>query len=125
MYFQTIAIWIFVCCCFFNPNYFSRGLDRVTWIKTQGIPGNLTQCHLDSQVKVADWMKGQTCGLCGKADGEVRQEFRTPNGQLTKDTVSYAHSWVIPAENCQDTSGKKKNRLDSTLASAPRNKIGI
>ncbi|CAL8393719.1 unnamed protein product [Boreogadus saida] len=56
------------------------------------------------KVKLADWMKGQTCGICGKADGEVRQEFRTPNGQLAKDAVSYAHSWVIPAENCQDAS---------------------
>ena len=72
------------------------------------LPSNLTQCHLDSQVKLADWMKGQTCGLCGKADGEVRQEFRTPNGHLAKDTVSYAHSWVIPAESCQDATGKKR-----------------
>ncbi|KAG7282879.1 hypothetical protein CRUP_020717 [Coryphaenoides rupestris] len=56
------------------------------------------------KVKVADWMKGQTCGLCGKADGEVRQEYQTPNGRLIKDPVSYAHSWVIPAESCRDAS---------------------
>ncbi|KAM7387895.1 hypothetical protein PAMP_024106 [Pampus punctatissimus] len=55
------------------------------------------------KVKVVDWMKGQTCGLCGKADGEVRQEYRTPNGRLTKNAVSYAHSWVLPAESCRDT----------------------
>ncbi|XP_022593896.1 vitellogenin-like [Seriola dumerili] len=55
------------------------------------------------KVKVADWMKGQTCGLCGKADGEVRQEYRTPSGRLTKNAVSYAHSWVLPAESCRDT----------------------
>uniref|UniRef100_A0A671V4F3 VWFD domain-containing protein n=1 Tax=Sparus aurata TaxID=8175 RepID=A0A671V4F3_SPAAU len=48
-------------------------------------------------------MKGQTCGLCGKADGEVRQEYRTPNGRVTKSAVSYAHSWVLPAESCRDT----------------------
>nr|BAE43870.1 vitellogenin [Pagrus major] len=54
-------------------------------------------------VKVVDWMKGQTCGLCGKADGEVRQEYRTPNGRVTKSAVSYAHSWVLPAESCRDT----------------------
>ncbi|KAF4097788.1 hypothetical protein G5714_021796 [Onychostoma macrolepis] len=35
-------------------------------------------------VYVVDWMKGQTCGLCGKADGEIRQEYRTPSGYLTK-----------------------------------------
>uniref|UniRef100_UPI0037E8BB2B vitellogenin-1-like n=1 Tax=Semicossyphus pulcher TaxID=241346 RepID=UPI0037E8BB2B len=55
------------------------------------------------KVKVVDWMKGQTCGLCGKADGEVRQEYRTPNGRQTKNAVSYAHSWVLPAESCRDT----------------------
>ncbi|XP_060933408.1 vitellogenin-1-like [Limanda limanda] len=55
------------------------------------------------KVKVVDWMKGQTCGLCGKADGEVQQEYRTPNGRLTKNAVSYAHSWVLPAESCRDT----------------------
>ncbi|XP_031719924.1 LOW QUALITY PROTEIN: vitellogenin 2 [Anarrhichthys ocellatus] len=53
-------------------------------------------------VKVVDWMKGQTCGLCGKADGEIRQEYRTPNGRLTKNAVSYAHSWVLPGESCRD-----------------------
>lgn len=58
------------------------------------------------QVKVVDWMKGQTCGLCGKADGEVRQEYRTPNGRLAKKAASYAHSWVVPAESCRDTSGE-------------------
>ncbi|XP_033937400.1 vitellogenin-1-like isoform X2 [Pseudochaenichthys georgianus] len=55
------------------------------------------------RIKVVDWMKGQTCGLCGKADGETRQEYRTPNGRLTKSAVSFAHSWVLPAESCRDT----------------------
>lgn len=62
---------------------------------------------LAMQVKIVDWMKGQTCGLCGKADGQVRQEYRTPNGRLTKDTVSFAHSWVLPAKSCRDTTGEK------------------
>ncbi|KAK1897097.1 Vitellogenin-2, partial [Dissostichus eleginoides] len=56
------------------------------------------------KVKVVDWMKGQTCGLCGKADGEVRQEFRTPNKRVTKDAVSYAHSWVVSGKSCRDAS---------------------
>ncbi|XP_061635716.1 vitellogenin-2-like isoform X2 [Phyllopteryx taeniolatus] len=54
------------------------------------------------KVKVVDWMRGQTSGLCGKADGEVRQELRMPNTHLTKNAVSYAHSWVLPAESCRD-----------------------
>nr|ADZ57173.1 vitellogenin Ab [Morone saxatilis] len=56
------------------------------------------------KVKVVDWMRGQTCGLCGKADGEIRQEYRTPNERLTRNAVSYAHSWVLPEKSCRDAS---------------------
>lgn len=63
------------------------------------------------QVQVVDWMKGQTCGLCGKADGEVRQEYRTPNGRVTKNAVSQAHSWVLPAESCRDSTGETQSSL--------------
>ncbi|XP_062252051.1 vitellogenin-2-like [Platichthys flesus] len=55
-------------------------------------------------VKVVDWMRGQTCGLCGKADGETRQEYRTPNERLIKNATSYAHSWVLPGKSCRDAS---------------------
>lgn len=68
-------------------------------LKTLNCPG------LCDQVKVVDWMRGQTCGLCGKADGEVRQEYRTPNERVTKNAVSYAHSWVMPGKSCRDASG--------------------
>ncbi|KAL1251198.1 hypothetical protein QQF64_018994 [Cirrhinus molitorella] len=56
------------------------------------------------KIQVADWMKGQTCGLCGKADGEIRQEYTTPSGYLTKSSINFAHSWVLPAESCRDAS---------------------
>ncbi|XP_053712740.1 vitellogenin-2-like [Synchiropus splendidus] len=56
------------------------------------------------KVKVVDWMRGQTCGLCGKADGEIKQEYRTPNERITKNAVSFAHSWVVPSETCRDSS---------------------
>ncbi|KAG1928327.1 vitellogenin [Pimephales promelas] len=56
------------------------------------------------KIYVADWMKGQTCGLCGKADGAIRQEHTTPSGYLTESSVSFAHSWVLPAESCRDAS---------------------
>ncbi|XP_058617380.1 vitellogenin-like [Onychostoma macrolepis] len=56
------------------------------------------------KIQVADWMKGKTCGLCGRADGEIRQEYTTPSGYLTKSSVSFAHSWVLPAESCRDAS---------------------
>lgn len=50
-------------------------------------------------------MRGQTCGLCGKADGEIRQEFRTPNERVSKNAISYAHSWIVPGKSCRDASG--------------------
>ncbi|KAK9519374.1 hypothetical protein VZT92_022109 [Zoarces viviparus] len=56
------------------------------------------------KVKVVDWMKGQTCGLCGKADGEIMQEFQTPNKRLTMHAVSFAHSWVLAGKSCRDAS---------------------
>ncbi|MED6233004.1 Vitellogenin-2 [Ataeniobius toweri] len=49
-------------------------------------------------------MRGQTCGLCGKADGEVRQEYSTPNERVSRNATSFAHSWVLPAKSCHDTS---------------------
>lgn len=63
----------------------------------------LTTCFFSPpQVKVMDWMRGQTCGLCGQADGEFRQEYRTPNKRIAKNAVSFAHSWVVPATTCQN-----------------------
>ncbi|XP_061152871.1 vitellogenin 2 [Syngnathus typhle] len=56
------------------------------------------------KVRVVDWMRGQMAGICGKADGEIRQEFRTPNTRLAKNAVSYAHSWVLPSKSCRDNS---------------------
>ncbi|XP_064859254.1 vitellogenin-like isoform X3 [Oncorhynchus nerka] len=67
----------------------------------------LQEVYFDSnswKIKVVDWMKGQTCGLCGMADGEDRQEYRTPSGRLTKSSVSFAHSWVLPSDCCRDAS---------------------
>lgn len=59
-------------------------------------------------------MRGQTCGLCGKADGEVREEYSMPNQRVTQNAVSYAHSWVVPGKSCRDASG---NRTCSTFLS--------
>lgn len=62
--------------------------------------------ELNLQVQVVDWMKGQTCGLCGKADGEIRQEFHMPSGHVAKNAVTYAHSWILGAKSCRDNSGE-------------------
>nr|XP_061832120.1 vitellogenin-2-like isoform X2 [Nerophis lumbriciformis] len=55
------------------------------------------------KVKVVDWMRGKTSGICGRADGESKQEYRTPSGRVTKNAVSFAHSWVLPAKSCRET----------------------
>uniref|UniRef100_A0A8C1QXD4 Si:dkey-4c23.3 n=1 Tax=Cyprinus carpio TaxID=7962 RepID=A0A8C1QXD4_CYPCA len=91
--------------------FFDVGTIRIEQ-KGQGIalyaPGHgLQEVYYTSDqwmVYVVDWMKGQTCGLCGKADGEIRQEYTTPSGDLTKSSVSFAHSWVLPVESCRDAS---------------------
>ncbi|XP_061883865.1 vitellogenin-2-like isoform X2 [Entelurus aequoreus] len=54
------------------------------------------------KVKVVDWMRGKTSGICGRADGESKQEYRTPSGRVTKNAVSFAHSWVLPAKSCRE-----------------------
>uniref|UniRef100_A0A672N3S3 Si:dkey-4c23.3 n=1 Tax=Sinocyclocheilus grahami TaxID=75366 RepID=A0A672N3S3_SINGR len=35
---------------------------------------------------------------------KIRQEYTTPSGDLTKSSVSFAHSWVLPADSCRDAS---------------------
>nr|XP_021325376.1 vitellogenin [Danio rerio]XP_021330153.1 vitellogenin [Danio rerio] len=54
------------------------------------------------EIYVGDRMKGQTRGICEKADGEIKQEYRRPYENLTKSSVGFAHSWVLPAESCHD-----------------------
>ncbi|KAA0712317.1 Vitellogenin [Triplophysa tibetana] len=41
-------------------------------------------------------------GQC-RADGEIKQDYRTPTGYLTKSPMSFAHSWVLTAESCLAT----------------------
>ncbi|XP_068447342.1 vitellogenin-2-like [Clinocottus analis] len=67
----------------------------------------LQQVYLDMnilKIRVVDWMRGNTCGICGKGNGEIRQEFQTPNQRLASDAVSFAHSWVLPGMSCRDAS---------------------
>ncbi|XP_034035813.1 vitellogenin-2-like [Thalassophryne amazonica] len=57
------------------------------------------------KVRVVDWMRGKVSGLCGKADGESKEEYRMPSGRVTPDPTIFAHSWVLPGNSCQDPSG--------------------
>ncbi|NWY74058.1 VIT2 protein, partial [Erithacus rubecula] len=52
------------------------------------------------EVKIAFWMAGKTCGICGKYDAETEREYQTPSGYLAKDAVSFGHSWIISEDPC-------------------------
>uniref|UniRef100_A0A3Q1GRI3 Vitellogenin-2-like n=1 Tax=Acanthochromis polyacanthus TaxID=80966 RepID=A0A3Q1GRI3_9TELE len=54
-------------------------------------------------IEVVDWMR-KVSGICGSPDGEIRQEYRKPSGQRTKDPVNHAHHWVLPGKSCRDVS---------------------
>nr|ADI52871.1 vitellogenin [Acheilognathus yamatsutae] len=40
--------------------------------------------HGHWKIQVTDWMKGRTCGLCGKDDGDNRQKYTTPSSGHVK-----------------------------------------
>uniref|UniRef100_A0A8V0ZF17 Vitellogenin 3 n=1 Tax=Gallus gallus TaxID=9031 RepID=A0A8V0ZF17_CHICK len=52
------------------------------------------------EIRVAFWMVGKTCGICGKYDAEKKREYQMPSGYLAKDAVSFAQSWVISEDTC-------------------------
>lgn len=56
------------------------------------------------QIKIPDWMRGYTCGMCGQGDEEYMQEYHTPNGRLASNELSFTQSWVIPGTGCRDIS---------------------
>ncbi|MGH0139051.1 UNVERIFIED_CONTAM: hypothetical protein FKN15_070978 [Acipenser sinensis] len=64
------------------------------------------------QVKVTSEMRGKTCGLCGHNDGERRKEFRMPDGRQAKSPISFAHSWVVPGENCNGGCKLLRNHVE-------------
>lgn len=67
-----------------------------------------------------DWMRGQTCGICGKADGEVRQEYSTPTvSSETKDTDSDREgSKEDERDNDKDDEDKKDDNTSSSGTTA-------
>uniref|UniRef100_UPI00358EB0F0 vitellogenin-like n=1 Tax=Myxine glutinosa TaxID=7769 RepID=UPI00358EB0F0 len=51
-------------------------------------------------VKLSTWMRGQVCGMCGRADSERNMTYRTPSHKLAKDSESFMQSWVLMEEGC-------------------------
>ncbi|KAJ1171297.1 hypothetical protein NDU88_003160 [Pleurodeles waltl] len=51
------------------------------------------------QVRPALWMKGKTCGVCGRHDDELEQEYQMPDGFVAKNEESFVQSWITE-ESC-------------------------
>ncbi|XP_038649651.1 vitellogenin-like isoform X1 [Scyliorhinus canicula] len=54
------------------------------------------------KVAVVPWMAESTCGLCGRSDSQKRNEYLQPNKRSTNEILKFAHSWLVPGENCKD-----------------------
>ncbi|XP_072366474.1 vitellogenin 3, phosvitinless isoform X1 [Scyliorhinus torazame] len=54
------------------------------------------------KVAVVPWMAESTCGLCGRSDSQRRNEYPQPNKRSTNESLKFAHSWLLPGENCKD-----------------------
>uniref|UniRef100_A0A8B9SQE4 Phosvitin n=1 Tax=Anas platyrhynchos TaxID=8839 RepID=A0A8B9SQE4_ANAPL len=52
------------------------------------------------EIRVAFWMAGKTCGICGRYDAEKEREYQMPSGYLAKDAVSFAQSWIVSEDAC-------------------------
>lgn len=103
----------FVCC---QP-WFEWGLPWFEWIagnaeklkvvlhvtEKSSSKSAKTRCCLP-QIKIPDWMRGYTCGMCGLGDGEYTEEYHTPNGRVATSAHSFTQSWVIPGTGCRDIS---------------------
>lgn len=40
-------------------------------------------------------MNGKTCGICGRNDGEYKQEYKMPSGSVARDAMSFVQSWTL------------------------------
>ncbi|KAM9385805.1 vitellogenin-2-like [Pholidichthys leucotaenia] len=68
-------------------------------------------------IQVSDWMRSQTCGMCGRGDGETIWEFSTPSQRVTNNAVSFAHSWVLSKDSCRNEDGCHMRRASVKLQS--------
>ncbi|KAK7889450.1 hypothetical protein WMY93_025010 [Mugilogobius chulae] len=67
------------------------------------------------KVRILDALKGKICGMCGRADGEIRQEYRNPSNRVVSDSVSHAHSWTLSSKSCLNEAGCKLQHVSVKL----------
>ncbi|RXN00829.1 Vitellogenin [Acipenser ruthenus] len=69
------------------------------------------------KIQVGSSMKGKTCGVCGRGDGETRKEYQMPGGCVARSSDSFAQSWVITGDSCSDDCKLKREfvKLDKQV----------
>ncbi|XP_055020642.1 LOW QUALITY PROTEIN: vitellogenin-1-like [Boleophthalmus pectinirostris] len=53
-------------------------------------------------INVPEYLRNKVCGLCGQGNGDRRNDYRMPNGRITDNPISFAHSWTLPSQSCSD-----------------------
>ncbi|XP_043860011.1 vitellogenin-1-like [Dromiciops gliroides] len=52
------------------------------------------------KITISSWMRGKTCGICGKANWETQDELEMPNQKQAHDCTAFFHAWLLVKENC-------------------------
>ncbi|XP_067648949.1 mucin-5AC-like [Haliotis asinina] len=67
-------------------------------------------------VQVADDLKGKTCGLCGRYDGDPNNDFETDTGKVVTSAASFATTWkkeLLDGSSCPDISQHAVCKMDT------------
>uniref|UniRef100_UPI00358EE1F3 vitellogenin-like n=1 Tax=Myxine glutinosa TaxID=7769 RepID=UPI00358EE1F3 len=51
-------------------------------------------------VTVNNKLMGRVCGLCGHNDGEMMNDLRMPNHNISSDPEVFGYSWALPDASC-------------------------
>ncbi|KAG2461603.1 VIT protein, partial [Polypterus senegalus] len=74
-------------------------------LSLRAVSHGLSEIYFDGnswKIQVAASMAGRTCGICGRGDGETREEYQMPNGEAVENAQSFMNSWVIPGDSCKN-----------------------
>ena len=62
-------------------------------------------------LKASSLLQNRTCGLCGKFDGSILNDFETSDGSITDSVEGFVNSWTMEA-----LGGKlQHNHLDDVI----------